>query len=77
MKVLGTLLLGAGTVVIALGAGYVVALVLTISLGAIFPLRPGDEGTARVWILAGITYLAWGLAAAFVFWRLWRWLRTP
>jgi hypothetical protein len=77
VKALGTLLLGAGILVIALAAGYVVALVLTISLGAIFPLRPEDEGTVRVWVLAGLTYLAWALAAAFVFRRLWRWLRTP
>ena len=77
MKALGSVLLGAGILVIALGAGYLVALVLTISLGAIFPLTPGDEGTPRVWILTGLTYLAWALAAAFVFRRLWRWLRTP
>ena len=77
MKAVGTVLLGAGVLAIALAAGYLVALVLTISAGAILPLRAEDEGTLRVWLLAGLTYLVWALVTAFVFRRLWRWLRTP
>ena len=77
MKAIGTVLLAGGVLVLALVAGYLVALVLTMAAGAIFPLRTGDEGTLRVWLLTGLTYLAWAVVTAFVFRRLWRWVRMP
>ena len=77
MKALGTVLLAGGVLILGLAAGYVVALIVTISLGAIFPLAGGDGGTARAWILTGLTYLVWAVVTAFASRRLWRWLRTP
>ena len=77
MKALGTVLLAGGVLILGLAAGYVVALIVTISLGAIFPLNGDDGGTARAWILTGLTYLVWAVVAVFASRRLWRWLRTP
>ena len=77
MKALGTVLLAGGVLILGLAAGYVVALIVTISLGAIFPLTGDDGGTARAWILTGLTYLVWAVVAVFASRRLWRWLRTP
>jgi hypothetical protein len=77
VKALGTLLLAGGVLVLGLAAGYVVALVVTISLGTIFPLTPDDGGTLRALIPTAITYLAWAVVTVFASRRLWRWLRTP
>ena len=62
---------------LGLAAGYVVTLIVTISLGAIFPLAGDAGGTARAWILTGLTYLVWAVVTVFASRRLWRWLRTP
>ncbi len=77
VRLVGTALTAAGIVLVAIGAGYVVALILTISVNAILPLRPEDAGTLRVWIPSLIAYIAWAATGLFVFRGLWRWLRTP
>ena len=77
MKALGTVLLAGGVLILGLAAGYVVALIVTISLGAILQVAGDDGGTARAWILTGLTYLVWAVVAVFASRRLWRWLRTP
>jgi hypothetical protein len=77
VKALGTVLLAGGVLILGLAAVYVVALIVTISLGAIFQLAGDDGSTARAWILTGLTYLVWAVVTAFASRRLWRWLRTP
>jgi hypothetical protein len=77
VKAIGTVLLAGGVLAIALAAGYLVALGLTMSIGAVFVVAAEDESTIRVLVLTGLTYLAWAIVTAFVFRRLWRWLRSP
>lgn len=74
MKVAGSLLLAAGLLAASLAAGFVPAMIVAVTLNAIWPVAPGDELPAEL-VRAGLVYLAWGLAATGVFAFSWRRLR--
>jgi hypothetical protein len=74
VKVVGSLLLALGLLVASLAAGFVPAMMVALTLNALWPASGGEEMVADV-LRAGLVYLAWGLAAAAVFAFGWRRLR--
>ena len=74
---IGTLLLAGGLLVLALFAGFLVAMVVAITLATLLPI--GDETQD---VLPGIgqavlVYVVWGVTATLTFAVAWRRLRAP
>ncbi|HEX5827246.1 MAG TPA: hypothetical protein VFY23_06985 [Candidatus Limnocylindrales bacterium] len=74
MRVVGSLLLALGLLVASLAAGFVPAMIVAVTINALWAASGGEEVVADV-LRAGLVYLAWGVAATAVFVFSWRRLR--
>lgn len=77
MKTLSLFLAGLLAVAIAVGIGFVAALVFVLAMNAILPpFRPEDDETLRELIPAGLAYATWAGTTAFVLFAAWRRFRS-
>jgi len=79
MRVIGTMLLAGGLLLVALVLGFVVAMVIAVTLGSLIPVDPESTDATPEILRAVVVYLVWGVAATAVFAFTWRRLRpsTP
>ena len=75
MRVIGTVLLAGGVLLMALVLGFVVAMVLAVALGSLMPVDPDSIDATPEILRAVIVYLVWGISATAVFAFTWRRLR--
>jgi len=76
MRVIGTLLLAGGVLLVALVLGFVVAMVFAVTLGSLMPVDPESTDATPEIVRAVIVYLVWGISATAVFAFTWRRLRS-
>ena len=76
MRVIGTVLLAGGVLLMALVLGFVVAMVLAVALGSLMPVDPDSIDATPEILRAVIVYLVWGITATAVFAFTWRRLRS-
>lgn len=73
---LGTALLALGLLGVAAAAGFVIAIVVVLSLSAVLPpFRPEDDETLRELVPAALSYGAWAVTTIAVFAFGWRRIR--
>jgi hypothetical protein len=73
---IGTVLLAGGLLVLALFAGFIVAMVVAIALASLLPIDPETQDVVPGILQAAVVYLVWGVTAALTFAVTWRRLRT-
>ena len=76
MRVIGTMLLAGGLLVVALVLGFVVAMVVAVTLGSLIPVDPRSTDATPEILRAVLVYLVWGITATAVFAFTWRRLRS-
>jgi multisubunit Na+/H+ antiporter MnhE subunit len=76
MRVIGTMLLAGGLLLVALVLGFVVAMVIAVTLGSLIPVDPESADATPEILRAVIVYLVWGVTATAVFAVTWRRLRS-
>ena len=76
-RTIGTVLLAGGLLALALFAGFIVAMVVAISLATLVPLDPRSEDVAPGILQAVVVYAVWGVTATATFAVAWRRLRAP
>ena len=76
MRVIGTLLLAGGVLLVALVLGFVVAMVFAVTLGSLIPVDAESTDATPEIVRAVIVYLVWGISATAVFAFTWRRLRS-
>ena len=76
MRVIGTMLLAGGVLLMALVLGFVVSMVLAVTLGSLMPVDPQNTDATPEIVRAVVVYLVWGISATAVFAFTWRRLRS-
>ena len=74
---IGTLLLAGGLLVLALFAGFIVAMVVAITLATLLPIEEGSQDVLPAILQAVLVYLVCGVTATLTFAVTWRRLRAP
>ena len=74
---IGTLLLAGGLLVLALFAGFIVAMVVAITLATLLPVDAGTQDVLPTILQAVLVYLVWGVTATLTFAVTWRRMRAP
>ena len=72
----GTALLAGGVLLVALVLGFVVAMVVAMTLGSLMPVDPQSTDAVPEILRAVVIYLVWGISATVVFAFTWRRLRS-
>ena len=72
----GTVLLAGGLLVLALFAGFLVAMVVAITLATLLPIDPETQEVLPGIGQAILVYLVWGITATLTFAVTWRRLRA-
>jgi hypothetical protein len=76
MRLIGTVLLAGGILLVALVLGFVVAMVVAVTLGSLIPVDPESVDATPEILRAVLVYLVWGITATAVFALTWRRLRS-
>ena len=76
MRMIGTMLFAGGLLLVALVLGFVVAMVIAVTLGSVVPVDPESADPTPEILRAVVVYLVWGVTAAAVFAFTWRRLRS-
>jgi multisubunit Na+/H+ antiporter MnhE subunit len=76
MRLIGTALLAGGVLLVALVLGFVVAMVVAVTLGNLLPVDPRSTDATPEILRAVVVYLVWGISATAVFAFTWRRLRA-
>ena len=76
MRLIGTVLLAGGILLAALVLGFVVAMVVAVTLGSLIPVDPESVDATPEILRAVLVYLVWGITATAVFAFTWRRLRS-
>ena len=61
MRVIGTMLLAGGVLLVALVLGFVVAMVIAVTLGSLIPVDPESTDATPEILRAVVVYLVWGV----------------
>ena len=61
MRVIGTMLLAGGVLLVALVLGFVVAMVIAVTLGSLIPVDPESTDATPEILRAVVVYLVWGI----------------
>jgi hypothetical protein len=73
---IGTVLLAGGLLVLALFAGFIVAMVVAITFAALLPIDPETQDVLPGIGQAVLVYVVWGVTATLTFAVTWRRLRA-
>jgi hypothetical protein len=76
MRLIGTMLLASGVLLVALVLGFVVAMAVAVTLGSLIPVDPDSVDATPEILRAVVVYLVWGISATAVFAFTWRRLRS-
>jgi len=74
-RMIGTMLLAGGVLLVALVLGFVIAMVVAVTLGSLMPVDPQSTDALPEILRAVVVYLVWGISATAVFAFTWRRLR--
>ena len=76
MRVIGVTLLAGGVLLVAIVLGFIVAMVVAVTLGSLMPIDPESADALPEVLRAALVYLVWGISAIAVFAFTWRRLRA-